>query len=200
MPTPLRNSAVVTTLPALTAQTCLVAVLCLSLPLSVLAHRDRGPGDPCRREVGVSLLHITLYQTQFDPVSEYCEEVPRVGTAFLVVDVTPDLWERPMAVELAASDETGALRVIQSLPLQVYERGVANTEVVLQAGRQYEVRVALGLEGGAELRNFTFPFQVAAWYKAFITPALLILGLVGVLVISIVRYNMAGRNGRAVAE
>ena len=101
------------------------AALCLALPVPSWAHRDRGPGDPCRREVGASLLHITFYQTQFDPVTEYCEEIPRVGTAFLVVDVTPDLWERPIGVELLASDESGRSSPILSLPLQVYERGVA---------------------------------------------------------------------------
>lgn len=144
-------------------------------------------------------MHITLYQTQFDPVSEYCEEVPRVGSAFLVVDVTPDLWERPLGVELLALDDGGEARLVRSLPFQVYERGVADMDVLLQAGIRYEVRVDLGVTDDEEPQNFRFPFQVAAWYKALVTPALFVLGLVVVVAVSVVRYRMAGRNGHVPA-
>ncbi len=171
-----------------------VATLCLALPASSWGHRDRGPGDPCRREVGASLLHITFYQTQFDPVTEYCEEIPRVGTAFLVVDVTPDLWERPIGVELLASDESGQSDTILSLPFQVYERGMANAEVVVKAGLRYEVQVMLGLADEREPRKFVFPFQVAAWYKALVGPALIVLGVVIILAVSVIRYKMTARS------
>ena len=179
--------------------TTIVAV-CLSLPVVSWAHRDRGPGDPCRREVGASLLHITFYQTQFDPITEYCEEIPRVGNAYLVVDVTPDLWERPIGVELVASDESGRSRSILSLPLQVYERGVADADVVLKSGLNYEVRVALGLEDDQEPQKFSFPFQVAAWYKAMVMPALMVLGLVVIIAISVVRYKMTSQGEEVLAE
>ena len=171
-----------------------VATLCLVLPVSSWAHRDRGPGDPCRREVGASLLHITFYQTQFDPVTEYCEEIPRVGNVFLVVDVTPDLWKMPFGVELVAADESGQSSTILSLPFQVYERGVANTEVVVKAGLRYEVRVMLGLAEEREPRKFAFPFQVAAWYKALVGPALITLGVVIVLAVSVIRYKLTARS------
>ena len=170
------------------------------LPSESWGHRDRGPGDPCRREVGASLLHITFYQTQFDPVTEYCEEIPRVGNAFLVVDVTPDLWERPIGVELLASDSTGLTSSILSLPLEVYERGVANVDINLQAGIRYEVRVVLGIEEGAQPREFSFPFQVSAWYKAMVMPALIVLGLIILIVISAIRYKMTSQGEEALAE
>ena len=102
----------------------LTVIACLGSP-AVWAHRDRGPDDPCRREIGASLLHITLYQTQFDPVAEYCEEIRHAGKAFLVVDVTPDLWGMPIGVELVATNEAGQTSTILSLPAQVHERGVA---------------------------------------------------------------------------
>ena len=177
-----------------------IATLCLVLPVSSWGHRDRGPGDPCRREVGPSLLHITFYQTQFDPVTEYCEEIPRVGNAFLVVDVTPDLWERPFGVELVASNESGQSNTILSLPFQVYERGVANTEVVVKAGLRYEVRVMLGLAEEREPRKFAFPFQVAAWYKALVGPALITLGVVIVLAVSVIRYKLTARGREELAK
>ncbi len=148
----------------------------------------------------MSLLHITFYQTQFDPVTEYCEEIPRVGNAFLVVDVTPDLWDRPIGVELIASSESGQSNTILSLPLQVHERGVANAEVVVQAGLRYEVRVMLGLADEPEPRKFSFPFQVAAWYKALVGPALIVLGVVIVLAVSVIRYKIAAQRREALVE
>ena len=43
------------------------------------AHRGGGPNDPCERRLGASLVHLTLYQPNFDPDAEYCDEVPREG-------------------------------------------------------------------------------------------------------------------------
>src|SRR3954451_14218876 len=64
-------------------------------------HRDRGPNDPCRRQLGASLLHLTLYQPQFDPDAEYCEEVPRAGKTIFVVDVTAgELRQTPIGLEV----------------------------------------------------------------------------------------------------
>ena len=177
----------------------LTVIGCLGSP-AAWAHRDRGPDDPCRREIGASLLHITLYQTQFDPVAEYCEEVPHAGKAFLVVDVTPDLWGMPIGVELIATNEAGQTSTILSLPTQVHERGVANAEVVLNPEVSYEVRVVLELGSDREPQSFSFPFQVAAWYKALIIPGLMVLGLIVIMAVSVVRYNVVSRREEALAE
>lgn len=177
----------------------LTVIACLGSP-AVWAHRDRGPDDPCRREIGASLLHITLYQTQFDPVAEYCEEIRHAGKAFLVVDVTPDLWGMPIGVELVATNEAGQTSTILSLPAQVHERGVANTEVVLNPEVSYEVRVVLELGSDREPQEFSFPFQVAAWYKALIMPGLIVFGLIVIMVVSVVRYKAVSRREEALAE
>src|ERR687888_2126278 len=77
------------------------------------AHRDRGPNDPCRRQLGASLLHLTLYQPQFDPDAEYCEEVPREGKTILVVDVTAgELRQIPMSLEVVTTGEAVPARTI----------------------------------------------------------------------------------------
>ena len=74
------------------------------------AHRDRGPDDPCRKQIGDSLLHLTLYQPHFDPDAEYCEEVPRAGRTVVVVDVTAgELRQVPISVEVVAGSESGAV-------------------------------------------------------------------------------------------
>src|SRR5215813_10296073 len=40
------------------------------------AHKFGGPNDPCERKLGAALIHITLYQPQFDPDAENCDECP----------------------------------------------------------------------------------------------------------------------------
>jgi len=155
------------------------------------AHRDRGPNDPCRKQIGDSFLHLTLYQPHFDPDAEYCDEVPRAGKTILVVDVTPgELRQAPIRVELVARGESGQSRSVVSLPPQVYERGVADSEVVLNEGNVYDALVAVDLGAGRGLQSFSFPIRVAAWYTAMIKPVLMVLGLLVLTTISVIRYQL----------
>ena len=176
------------------------AVLLLS-GMRAEAHRDRGPNDVCRREIGTSLLHITLYQTQFDPVAEYCEEVPRAGRALMVVDVTPgQLREVPLGLEIIATTESGQSQAVVSLPPRIYERGVVNTEVVFAKDKEYVARVMVELEEGQTPQLLAFPIQVAAWYKAMMVPGLIIGGVLAGVVISAIRYAVVSRqDGQALA-
>lgn len=162
------------------------------------AHRDRGPNDPCRKEVGAGLLHMTLYQTQVDPVGEYCEEVPRAGKALMVVDVTPgELREVPISLEVVETDEAGQTQTVLSVPAKIYERGVLNTEVVFQEENNYVARVMLelGQESSSDQtsRSFVFPIQVAAWYKAMMIPGLIVAGIFLFILISVLRYTIVSR-------
>lgn len=178
-----------------------MAVLVSGMTAEGWAHRDRGPNDMCRREIGASLLHITLYQTQFDPVTEYCEEVPGTGKALLVVDVTPgELRKVPFGLEVIATNTSGQSQTVLSVPPKVYERGVLNTEIVFQKETTYVAQVMLEREKGKEPQLLAFPIQVAAWYKAMIMPALLVAGLLVFILISVIRYNIVSRQqGEALA-
>src|SRR5271167_1519924 len=70
-------------------------------PTAALAHRFGGPNDPCERKIGSALIHITLYQPEFDPDAEYCDQVPRAGNTVLVVDVLgDDLRRLPLGVRI----------------------------------------------------------------------------------------------------
>src|SRR4030088_1340590 len=72
------------------------------------AHPFGGPNDPCEKKVGTSLIHITLYQPQFDPDAEYCDKVPRAGNTVLVVDVLGDeLRQLPLGVQVLTTDGSG---------------------------------------------------------------------------------------------
>ena len=178
-----------------------MALLVSGMTAEVWAHRDRGPNDTCRREIGASLLHITLYQTQFDPVTEYCEEVPRMGKALLVVDVTPgELRQVPFGLEVIATNTSGQSQTVLSVPPKVYERGVLNTELVFQKEITYIAQVMLELEKGKDPQLLAFPIQVAAWYKAMMMPALIVAGLLVFILISVIRYNIVSRQqGEALA-
>ena len=178
-----------------------MALLVSGMTAEVWAHRDRGPNDTCRREIGASLLHITLYQTQFDPVAEYCEEVPRTGKALMVVDVTPgELREVPLGLEVVSTNASGQSQTVVSVPPKIYERGVINTEVVFNARNEYLARVRVELEKGKDPHLLAFPIQVAAWYKAMMMPALLVAGLLVFILISVIRYNIVSRQqGEALA-
>jgi hypothetical protein len=164
------------------------------------AHRDRGPDDPCRRQLGASLLHLTLYQPQFDPDAEYCDEVPREGKTILVVDVTAgELRQVPMSLEVVAAGDSGQSRTILSVPAKIYERGVADTEVILNAGSDYVVRVVLNQGADKEPQLLSFPIRVAAWYRAMIVPALVVAALLALTTISIIRYYLSFRQDESFA-
>jgi len=153
------------------------------------AHRDRGPNDPCRKQIGDSFLHLTLYQPHFDPDAEYCEEVPRAGKTVVVVDLTPgELRQVPLSVELVASGPSGLSRSVLSLPAQVLDRGAVDGEVVFDEGNNYTAKVVVDL--GREVKNFSFLITVTPWYTTLIKPALMIVGLLVLTVISVIRYQI----------
>src|SRR5882757_10100525 len=78
-----------------------VVLAAMVMPRAVEAHRNGGPNDPCERRIGSSLIHLTLYQPQFDPDAEYCDSVLRQGNTVMVVDVSPGgLRDVPFSVEV----------------------------------------------------------------------------------------------------
>jgi hypothetical protein len=165
----------------------LIATAGCLLSTDALAHRGGGPNDPCERRLGASLVHLTLYQPNFDPDAEYCNEVPREGKTVVVVDIEGDrIRQTPIAVEMIASDGSG-LRKILSLPPTIYRRGVADAEVTLDSGSDYEARVVL-LDATKTAIPLTFPIRVGAWYRPIIVPALIILAVLGLTAIPIVRH------------
>jgi hypothetical protein len=164
------------------------------------AHRDRGPNDPCRRQVGDSLLHLTLYQPQFDPVGEYCEEVPRAGKTIVVVDFTAGaLRQTPVSLEVIETALSGKSQTVSSLPAKTYALGVADTEALLNEGNDYRVRVLLEMGGGDKSDVLVFPIRVAAWYRAMLVPALLVVGITALTAMSVIRYIAAARRDDSVA-
>jgi hypothetical protein len=164
------------------------------------AHRDRGPDDACRRQIGNSLLHLTLYQPQFDPAGEYCEEVPRAGKTIVVVDFTAgELRQTPVSLEVIETALSGQSQTVLSLPAKTYELGVADTEALLNEGNDYRVRVLLEMGGQGKSDVLVFPIRVAAWYRAMLVPSLLVVGLLALIAMSVIRYYAAARPNESLA-
>jgi hypothetical protein len=151
------------------------------------AHRGGGPNDPCERRLGASLVHLTLYQPDFDPDAEYCNEVPRDGKTVVVVDVEGDRLRRnPIALEMISSDGSGS-RQILSVPPRIYRRGVVDAEVTLDSGSDYQARVVLLDDADQTPIPLMFPIRVGAWYRPIILPALIVLAVLVLTAIPIVR-------------
>jgi cytochrome oxidase Cu insertion factor (SCO1/SenC/PrrC family) len=169
-----------------------VVAIAACVPAIARAHRFGGPNDPCERKIGLSLIHITLYQPQFDPDAEYCESVPRAGNTVLVVDVLGDqLRKVAMGVEVLAVRPSQAARTVLSVPPQVYRRGVADAQMTLTGDSPYLVRIHL--EGAGEVKSqvLSFPIRVGSWYRAFVTPSLIVLGVLALMAISVIRYRLS---------
>lgn len=179
----------------------ILAMVALGMASAAWAHRDRGPDDPCRRQLGASLLHLTLYQPQVDPDGEYCDEVPREGKTVMVVDVTAgELREGPMSIEVIETSDSGVSRTILSLPPTVYRWGVADTEVTLNAGNTYIARVLVAQSADTEPQLLSFPIHVGAWYKAMIIPALMVVAVLALTTISVIRYSLSTRQDRSATK
>jgi cytochrome oxidase Cu insertion factor (SCO1/SenC/PrrC family) len=194
------SSGLASRTPFSTAGALALAILALELvaPAIAWAHRFGGPNDPCERKIGSSLIHITLYQPQFDPDAEYCDEVPREGDTVLVVDVLGDeLRKVPMGLEVIATGDSQAPRTILSVPPKVYRRGVADAQMLLTADSPYLARVTLAGNGVANSQVLSFPIRVRSWYRALIMPSLMVLGVIALTAISVIRYHLSSGRPRS---
>src|SRR5271163_2477632 len=124
------------------------------------AHKFGGPNDPCERKIGASLIHITLYQPEFDPDAEYCDQIPRAGNTVLVVDVLGDEQRRiPMGLRVLDTRAANSPRTVLWIPPAVYRRGVADAQFTLDGGGSYVTQLVLG--DGADPQILSFPMRVA---------------------------------------
>src|SRR5580704_10652566 len=122
---------------------------------AAFAHRFGGPNDPCERKIGTSLIHITLYQPEFNPDAEYCDQIPRAGNTVLVVDVLgDDLRREALGVQVIAVRDSGPDKVLLSIPPKIYRRGVADAQVLLDDSGAYITRISIGEGSGQQLLAF----------------------------------------------
>jgi len=70
--------------------------------------------------------------------------------------------------------------------------------VMLQGGTNYITRISIG-EGGAQ-QLLAFRARVNEWYRPFILPTLMVLGVLALMAISILRYYLISRNAEPLLE
>jgi cytochrome oxidase Cu insertion factor (SCO1/SenC/PrrC family) len=167
-------------------------MLCVAGARPVSAHKFGGPNDPCERKLGKSLIHITLYQPEFDPDAEYCDEIPREGNTVFVLDTRgDDLRKVPIGVRFFALDSSGARQQVLEIPPAVYRRGVVDTQLNLSEDRRYLAEVSIATPDASKPTVYSFPIRVRAWYRALVVPCVLVLGVLALVAISVFRYRRA---------
>jgi cytochrome oxidase Cu insertion factor (SCO1/SenC/PrrC family) len=168
----------------------IVAVVVWTVASPALAHKFGGPNDPCERKLGASLIHITLYQPQFDPDAEYCDEIPREGNTVFVLDTMgDDLRRTPIGLRIfaLAGDGSESRQLLVAMAPSIYRRGVVDTQVNFSEGRRYVAQVSIATQSGARPVEYAFPIRVRAWYRALVMPLLMVLGVLALVTISVVR-------------
>jgi hypothetical protein len=159
----------------------MLALILIATPyfaVGIAEAHGGGPGlgyDPCvRQSEAGELIHMAVYQPQFNPFAEYCSSLPRAGPALLVFDlIGADLPEA--RVSLDVSQEGGPLKL--SMPARRYHSGVAALPADLPAGR-YHVLVSIEKPDGRQ--HFAFPLVVGVWWGRLFAPLVIVL-LVGIV-------------------
>jgi hypothetical protein len=81
---------------------------------------------------------------------------------------------------------------VLSLPARILDRGVVDSEMVFDEGNNYIAHVVVDPGAKNEVK-FAFPILVTPWYTTLIKPALMIVGLLVLTIISVIRYQMSSR-------
>ena len=71
--------------------------------------------------------------------------------------------------------------------------------MILNEGNDYRVRVLLEMGGRGKSDVLVFPIRVAAWYRAMLMPALIVVGLLVLIAMSVIRYYVAARQDESPA-
>lgn len=145
-------------MPKLTPGRCWIAwLICL---LAVEAHAKPPAGDECLISTDFHIVHFSALQpaaegSKAENFQRYCQELPRLGTAYLSVDfVDRDVRHLPIALKVIEEDKQGAeLRTLNEIPAKTYPQGVASVQVNLDRPGRYALLVQFqGEELADELR------------------------------------------------
>jgi len=101
--------------------------------------------DQCRIFVGPHLVHFTAYQPQLTGSTEFCGEIPELGTTVMVFDYEGKAL-RNMTVEVEFTKEPEGTRIAY-LPPATHNSGTFNTSYNFTEGGKYLAHVTLINEG-----------------------------------------------------
>jgi hypothetical protein len=122
-------------------------LLTVFLPTSpALAHGGASVDtDQCRIFVGPHLVHFTAYQPQLTGSTEFCGEIPDLGTTVMVFDYEGKAL-RNMTVEVEFTKEPEGTRIAY-LPPATHNTGTFNTSYNFTEPGKYLAHVTLINEG-----------------------------------------------------
>ena len=101
--------------------------------------------DQCRIFVGPHLVHFTAYQPQLTGSTEYCGDIPDLGTTIMVFDYEGKAL-RNMTVEVEFTKEPEGKRIAY-LPPATHSSGTFNTSYNFTEPGKYLAHVTLINEG-----------------------------------------------------
>ena len=82
--------------------------------------------DPCVRKIGENMVHLSVYQPQYDESGHYCTDIPLAGDTYLVIDLIDSaLRNMPVTVKVSRGNEADGETVMQ-LPVDYHPDGVIN--------------------------------------------------------------------------
>ncbi|TJY64785.1 hypothetical protein E4T66_00635 [Sinimarinibacterium sp. CAU 1509] len=160
--------------------------------------------DVCIMRIGPYRAHFTGYQPEYRATQEFCEDIPVVAKAIIVLDFIDNVL-RGMSVEFnllrdtdglgaaARFDQLGSMQQIRerslfNVPAATYPRGTITLEPTLdQSGWYIGVLSATDPETGGTLHS-VFPFRVGVRSYWRYGVALLV-----ILALSVLLYRVSGR-------
>ena len=123
--------------------------------------------DPCVARTQGRFVHFAAYQPDHNPTEEYCDELPEVGRAILVLDLV-DRELRTLAIGLRVRRPDGS--VLVELPERAYPAGVINTETRFEVPGRYTAELSSSGSPSVE-----FPLDVATGFSPLLLAVPLVL-------------------------
>ncbi len=184
------------------------SVLLAVAAASVWAHGGVGvEDDKCILRIGDSKAHFAGYQPEHRASQEFCEDIPEVGRAVIVIDfIQPALRERVVEFRiLRDADGLGAKaryealgdanriaqRTIVALPARTYPRGTLTLDHRFNEPGWYIGLVSATDPGSGKTEHSVFPFRVGVRnYWKYLPLPLVMIGLAWLL------YRLTGQRRR----
>lgn len=142
--------------------------------------------DSCMRRIGENMIHLSAYQPQVDEEGHYCTDIPKAGSAILVIDlVDPALRDMPIGMKIVKGSRADEGETVTDLRPALYQDGVISMQKTLDQGKYL---ILVTAEGVPPL-NYEYHLRVemvnyANVFRASIGPA------VGLLLTIVLGYKL----------
>lgn len=182
-----------------------VLLALLWLPTSAFGHGGVSmEDDACIMRIGLFRAHFTGYQPETRATQEFCEDIPELGKAIIVVDFidkalrgyrvefrvlrdTQELGKRAQMKDLG-DDAAIEAATLFKLDAKAYPKGTLTFEQRFDQPGWY-IGLLRARDDAGHTVDSVFPFQVGVSHPWRYVPAFVL-----VLVLSLLIYRLTGRN------